>query len=218
VPIEVQPVFSKYRSSYSASFYTKLVAQLVRDEERNQLVADVTARQVRKGNSVLVLSRQIKHLELIAERLPEELEGHYAIVTGRLHPREREEMIEALRDGSLRCVLGTQIFEEGVDVPRLNRVVLAFPGTDVTTLQKVGRATRSFEGKTMSLVIDVVDPDVPVLKRQWGERKHWYEKTAKIRVRRPIDTRRQRDGKEEVDWTDPEARRRVLDRFRRRGR
>lgn len=218
VPIEVQPVFTPFRSSYSANFYMRLVAQLVRDDDRNQLIADVTARQVRKGNSVLVLSRQINHLERIAERLPADLEGHYAIVTGRLRAAERTRLIEGLREGSLSCILGTQIFEEGVDVPRLNRVVLAFPGTDVTTLQKVGRATRSFAGKTMSVVIDVVDPDVPVLKRQWGERKHWYEKTARIHIRRIVDARRSQDGKEEVDWSEPEARRRVLDRFRGRNR
>lgn len=187
VPIEVQPVKSNFRPSYGASQYTQLVRQLVNDEGRNAMIARIVEREVEQGHTVLVLSRQIAHMELIADKMTLAMDGRVALVHGR--SRLRREMIEQLRTGELRCVIGSQIFEEGVDVPRLDRVVLAFPGTDVTTLQKVGRATRRHEGKEMSVVIDVVDHHSPVLGRQYMSRKSWYRE-AKIPVRKMIDGRR----------------------------
>jgi superfamily II DNA or RNA helicase len=123
---------------------------------------------------VLVLSRQIKHLNLIADALPEDVQEHAEIVTGQLPRPRRDELIQDLRDGSLRCILGTQLFEEGVDIPRLNRIVLAFPGTDVTVLQKVGRGARKSPGKTETVIYDIVDEDVLTLARQWLGRRRWY--------------------------------------------
>lgn len=208
VPIEVQPIFTNFRCSANAMQWQKVVKALVEDEERNKLVAHVVETRARHGNSVLVLSRQIKHLELIAEQFSPAMDGHYAIVTGRLIGRDRDEMIDALRSGELKVILGTQIFEEGIDVPRLNTVALAFPGTDVTTLQKVGRVTRRFEGKKLSLVLDFVDAHVAVLTRQYAQRKHWYKNSARLRVKLPIDERRARNATQEVE--------RIRDRLRKR--
>lgn len=196
VPIEVQPVFSNFRSRFNATRYTKLIQELVQDEERNALVARLAQEQVAAGATVVVLSRQIKHLGNIADNFGEEMDGRFAVITGHMSGRKRKEMLDALREGSLSCVLATQLFEEGVDVPRLSCVVLAFPGTDITTLQKVGRVSRRFEGKERSLVIDVVDAHVAVLARQYAQRKAWY-KGANLRMLKATDERRRPDAKKE---------------------
>lgn len=196
VEVEVQPIFTNFRSHYNAAQWTKVVRELVNDEERNKLIASVVEREVLADNSVAVLSRQIKHLHLIAEQFTEEMDGRYAVITGHLSGRKREEMLDAMRDGSLACVLATQLLEEGVDIPRLNRIALAFPGTDITVLQKVGRVSRRFEGKKLSICYDFVDPHVAVLARQYGQRKSWY-KQSKIKIHHAIDERRAKNAKKE---------------------
>ena len=189
VEVEVQPIFTNFRSPYNAMQWSRLVRELVENEERNRLIAEVAEKEVLAGRSVAVLSRQIKHLDLIAANFSPEMNGKYAIITGRLVGRKREQILNSMRDGSLRCVMATQLLEEGVDIPRLDRIALAYPGTDVTVLQKVGRVSRRFEGKQMSLVYDLVDPHIAVLVRQYGQRKSWYRR-AKIHIRKAQDERR----------------------------
>lgn len=173
VELSVVPVFSEFTSRYNAMRWTSLVKDLVNDEERNDLVAEVVAKCAEDGLCTLVLSRQIKHLELIADALDDKIGCEYAIVTGQ--SAYRREAREAMRDGSLKVVLGTQIFEEGVDVPSIDRIVLAFPGTDITTLQKVGRGARAAEGKQECVVYDIVDRRVAALARQWLQRRDFYK-------------------------------------------
>lgn len=168
VPVVVKPIFSDFTSKYNVSRWTHLVRAVVSDETRNQLIADQIEREAEHG-TVLVLSRQIVHLENIAEKLAL---SNFAIVTGQ--SRLRREHIQAMRDGELQVILGTQLFEEGVDIPNLRCVVLAFPGTDVTTLQKVGRVTRKHVVKDEAVVLDIVDPDVIGLARQYAKRRAWY--------------------------------------------
>lgn len=176
VPITVTPVKTGFISHYGAQQYSALMRELVEDEARNERIANLAHAEIAKGSTVLVLSRQIKHLELIAKHLHSD---RSVIVTGRLPKRTRDKYIEGLRDGSIRCILGTQLFEEGVDIPRLNVIVLAFPGTDVTVLQKVGRGARAYEGKTGLTVYDLLDDFVPILVKQFIERKTWYRAQKK---------------------------------------
>lgn len=177
VPMSVIPVVTKFRASYNANQYTKLVRQLVNDQPRNEIIAKIVLAEIKNGNSVLVLSRQIKHLELIHELIvgnDETLKAGAKVVTGALPRSNRHHLIQQLRDGDIRCILGTQLFEEGVDIPRLNRIVLAFPGTEITALQKVGRGSRRFVDKDDCLVYDLIDRKVSVLVQQWRRRKAWY--------------------------------------------
>lgn len=189
VPMRVQPIESGFRSRYNGSRWVYLIRQLVNDKSRNDLIAKLTLAEIRRGNSVLVLSRQIKHLGLIHERIvgdEPELQDVCKVVTGQLPRRQRDELIQDLRDGSLRCILGTQLFEEGVDIPRLNRIVLAFPGTDVTVLQKVGRGARKAPGKTETIIYDIIDEHVLTLARQWLGRRTWYRSVG-IEVSKPTE-------------------------------
>lgn len=185
VPMTVVPVKTKFKTKWNGQQYTRIIKQLVNDRDRNIQIAKLVTKEVNAGNSTLVLSRQIKHLENIRDELPEDVRSHTRIVTGRLNRRDRDKFIGELRDGSLRCILGTQLFEEGVDVPRLNRIVLAYPGTEITALQKVGRGSRQAEGKTETIIYDMLDEFVRVLVKQFKRRKKWYEsvdiKIAKLK-------------------------------------
>lgn len=176
VPLSVQPIQTGFKSRYNGMQWTNLVRELVNDGERNAKIAAIASEEVVNGNTVLVLSRQIKHLEHIWAHMQTQGDADMSgvkIVTGKL--KQREQFIQALRDRDITCILGTQLFEEGVDIPRLNRIVLAFPGTEITALQKVGRGARSFEGKTETIVYDLMDDLVTALAKQYLRRRTWYK-------------------------------------------
>jgi superfamily II DNA or RNA helicase len=199
----VQPIQTDFRSRYNGQQYTRIIQELVKDEDRNALIAKVTVDEIRKGNSVLVLSRQIKHLENIYDHIALAFDfdqgwmQHVEVVTGQVQRGKRDKFIHDLREGNIRCILGTQIFEEGVDIPRLNRIVLAFPGTEITALQKVGRGSRAAEGKTEAIVYDLLDDLVRVLAKQYLRRKSWYKSVGiNIEKVRAKDAKHKGKGKQ----------------------
>lgn len=219
VPMTVVPIQTKFHSRYNGNQYARIMQQLVRDVERNKLISDIVARECAEGNSILVLSRQIIHLENIYKALASDpannkmmLHGEVEVVSGKLNKRKRDEMIARLTDGTLRCILGTQLFEEGVDIPRLNRIVLAFPGTEITALQKVGRGARKFEGKDETIIYDLLDDLVRVLAKQFLRRKLWYKGANGITLGKVVKN----EGKAIKDTAKPEAKegRKLRDRLR----
>jgi superfamily II DNA or RNA helicase len=191
VPMTVVPVVTNFRSRFNGTQWTKVVRDVVNNQERNALVASVIDREIEAGHTVLCLSRQIKHLDLIYEELADK--DGVKIVTGQLTQRKRQEHIQGMRDGNIRCILGTQLFEEGVDIPRINRIILAFPGTEITALQKIGRGARKFVDKEDCIVYDLFDDKVAVLARQFIERKIWY-RSAGITLGKAVKNGNQDQG------------------------
>lgn len=210
VPITIEPIQTGFKTKYNGTQYTRVIQTLVRDEARNELIAKIAADEIRAGSSVLILSRQILHLENIYAQLmvryPFAGTG-VKIVTGRVPKGQRDKLIGQLRDGSLRCILGTQLFEEGVDIPRLNRIILAYPGTEITALQKIGRGSRAHVTKVDCIVYDLLDDLVRCLAKQYLRRRTWYKsvnipitkvrkygdsESSKAKVRRPKGKTRRR--------------------------
>ena len=181
VELEVIPVRTEFKALYRGSFdWMPLVGKLISDDKRNDQIAKVVDAELDEGNSVLVLSRRIEHLEAIAECMQHDAEILAAAVRTK---KERSEILAAFRAGKTRCVLATQLADEALDVPRLNRVVLTHPGKhEGRIIQQIGRALRKFPDKDDALIYDFVDWKVGVLRRQWDQRKRTYKK-ERIKVR-----------------------------------
>jgi superfamily II DNA or RNA helicase len=182
VPVEVMPLKTSFRFSYRGRYdWSALLAALISDPTRNKLIGEAVQRQVAKGQSVLVLSRRIEHLE----RMEAEINLDDAVVlTGRESRTRRREILDKFRSGEIRCVLSTQLFDEAIDAPIISRVFLTFPGKhDGRIIQQIGRALREHTDKDNAIVFDVVDDKVSVLRRQWMERKRTYGK-LKIKVKK----------------------------------
>lgn len=70
---------------------------------------------------------------------------------------DRDETLAALGRGELDAVCAVDVFNEGVDVPSLDRVVMLRPTESVVVfLQQLGRGLRSAVGKRALTVIDFV--------------------------------------------------------------
>jgi len=182
VELEVVPVKTDFRTLYRGPYdWGRLLNTLVADEARNDEIAEIAARESLGGNSVLVLSRRIEHLERISAKLNGTTNE---ILTGQRSKQDRIRILKEFREGKISVLLATQLADEALDVQRLSRVILTFPGKhEGRIIQQIGRALRQHPDKTDALIFDMVDHRVGVLRRQWDLRKRTY-KANKISIRR----------------------------------
>lgn len=172
---EVRFIESSFSFDYNGpEDHHVLMAALVEDEQRNQLILDRVLADARAGHTVLVLTGRVNHCEHLAARIAGA--GVKAgFLTGSVGKHERRALLEAFREGALPVLVASTVADEGLDVPRLDRIVLAYPGRAKGRLtQRLGRLMRPHPGKAAPVLYDVVDPNVPPLARQWRERKRIY--------------------------------------------
>ena len=130
----------------------------------------------------LCFRARIEHLEAIAEGAMRRVILR-SLAAAKVSKDERNRILTAFRTGEIRCVLATQLADEALDVPRLNRVLLTHPGkAEGRLIQQIGRALRKDPNKDDAIVYDFVDWRVSVLRRQWDKRKRIYQRD-KIKVR-----------------------------------
>jgi superfamily II DNA or RNA helicase len=180
VPVTVKVVQTDFRYHYRGSWdWGNLVRALVTDDERHGEIARIADRESEQGNSTLVLSRRIEHLERIAEAMSEPSE----ILTGRRNSADRKRILADFRAGKKRVLLATQLADEALDVPVLSRIILTHPGkAEGRIIQQIGRALREHPGKADAIIYDLCDKKVGVLRRQFQKRKGHYHK-MKLKVK-----------------------------------
>ncbi len=177
----VQPEFIQKETGFTCGFrgeYPKLIKALAKNEARNDQIAGDIAQLLAKGHSgtVLVVSDRVAHCRVLQEKL--ELLGHDAVMlTGRVHPEERERIVARVQAGKVSVLISTlQLIGEGFDCPGLATIVLATPiKFEGRLLQVVGRVMRPAEGKK-ALVIDYIDVNVPVLRRSAVNRSEVFSR------------------------------------------
>mgnify|MGYP000370703851 FL=1 len=83
-------------------------------------------------------------------------------VTGATPPPERDQALRDLRAGDIQVVFAVDVFNEGVDVPSVNTLLMLRP-TDSPLLfqQQLGRGLRKTEGKAICTVLDFIGQHAP---------------------------------------------------------
>jgi superfamily II DNA or RNA helicase len=153
---------------------------IVQDTPRMNLVRDLIKTQHEDPKrSILVLANRKEYCHRIKESL--EADGlDPLVVTGETPKKPRKKAIEQVRNGSRRILIATSLADEGMDIPRLSDVILAFPeSARARTIQRIGRVMRPVEGK-YPMLFDIVDPLVPTLVNRWNERKRTYKSLGLI--------------------------------------
>lgn len=80
-----------------------------------------------------------------------------AAIVGTTDPDERRAVVERLKSGELRCVFTVDVFNEGVDIPSVDVVLMLRPTASSTIfIQQLGRGLRRSPGKAVLTVLDFV--------------------------------------------------------------
>ena len=150
--------------------YATLTTALAEDIERNNIILNLLKQC--KNNYTLVLADRVGQMYYLQEKL-----GYGHVIDGKTKKDIRENAIQEVRHGKERILFATYgLAKEGLDIPRLDRLILASPHRDkATIIQSVGRIERKFESKQNPIVYDLVDP-ILYFENMYKTRKSYYRK------------------------------------------
>lgn len=162
----------------------QIVDYISASEERNHLVASDAARAMRLGRTPLVLTRRVEHARTLSAdigRLADALDASVILLVGSGDDATRRLCLEdlyAVPSDHPLCVVATGNYVgEGFDLNRLDTLLLAGPvAFEGTLAQWVGRLHRTREGKSDVVVMDYVDPAIPMLDGEWRKRMKAYRR------------------------------------------
>ena len=162
--------------------YARLINYLAEHEERNKQICRDIDKLVVRGHSIILLSDRVEHLNTICNMLSNVMvEREVVVLHGKVKKQDREQALEDMRSKEKHILLATyQLAKEGLDVPCLDRLLLATPVKDYAiVVQSVGRIARVCEGKGTPVVYDYVD-DIGFLEGMWKKRCSHYRKDGCI--------------------------------------
>ena len=112
--------------------------------------------QARSGNRTLAFCASTHHADFMTEFFQQRGIRCASVHSGPTSA-PRQESIEELRDGELDVVFSVDIFNEGLDVPTIDTVLMLRPTeSPVIFLQQLGRGLRINENKDRLTVIDFI--------------------------------------------------------------
>lgn len=98
----------------------------------------------------------IEHAEYMAKKF--NLVGvPSSAVTSKVSSEERRQTLASFRNGSIKAIFAVDIFNEGVDIPDINTLLMLRPTESATVfIQQLGRGLRKSESKRSLTVLDFV--------------------------------------------------------------
>lgn len=163
----VAPRYVQVPTSFRAPYggpddWPELLEELASSIGRNATIVETIEAAV---GPTLVLSSRLAHLATLHALLVAR-GSRAAILSGETPARTRTEILDRARRGDLDVLLGSVVADEGIDLPGLGSLVLAWPSrAEPRLLQRIGRVIRASAGKRTPVVYDLVD-DVGPLRRQ----------------------------------------------------
>lgn len=150
--------------------YAKLTTALAEDIDRNELIINILKKC--KENYTLVLVDRVNHMRYLKNKI-----GYGNIIDAKTKKEIREKKIQEVREGKEKLLFATYgLAKEGLDIPRLDRLILASPHRDkATIIQALGRIERKFEGKKNPICYDLVD-NLKYFEGMYKSRKTYYKK------------------------------------------
>lgn len=137
------------------------LAQLVAEERVDHVVKKLTEYGHASGAKGLIFCSRAQEAQELSTLLnTREVNGRRLrtrALTGADSAEERERTVKALEQGELDYILTIDIFNEGVDIPPLNQIVmLRATQSSIIFTQQLGRGLRKADGKDHLRVIDFI--------------------------------------------------------------
>ena len=159
--------------SFTADNYQILARIVSFDQSRNKLILDDIKKLATENQKILVLSERKEHLEVLNMCLKGVCET--IVITGDDSVSARKTKFAQIESGHYQVILATgQLFGEGIDIPDIQTIVLAFPlAFEGKLAQYIGR----IRGQ-QKMVYDYHDAKTKFLDRQFKKRKKFYKENG----------------------------------------
>ena len=160
---------SKYQVAIPNSDYTQFLKKagsgsdyshdaMIEAANQSHIVGDVVDNYVKLalGKQAIVFADSIAtaqkiETEFLQHKIPAK------VLHGETDARERTQALIDFRDRVTRILINVDLFDEGLDVPGIEVVIMARPTMSVSKfLQQIGRGLRPAKGKEYALIIDHV--------------------------------------------------------------
>lgn len=132
---------------------------VIHNRYRNHLIAEIAYQGAKRLNkkAVLIIVNSIEHGELISKEL-DSLGAEYDFIQGKDDTDTRNAVLERVKNGSLKIVIGTKILDAGIDLPNISIYIECSGGKSyITLLQRIGRSLRVMEDKKDVYIFDLWD-------------------------------------------------------------
>ena len=145
---------------FDSDEYQFMIAALVADRKRINLIVDDVIKQARSNGDgiALVISDRVAHCEEIHAAIIQKGIDAY-LLTGSIPMQKRAEIVRDLNSSRNSVIVATaQLIGEGFDLKHLSSIFLATPIKFTGRVkQYIGRILRVTEGKDEALIYDYVD-------------------------------------------------------------
>jgi len=148
---------------------------IVRNEERNNMVADIANHYVTQGQKVLIIVSWTEQFEQIEQYLRDTTP---IFLSGKDSRSVSEKKINEFAEQSSGIIVGSPVLDLGCDIPALEVVINSAAGeAEGRTQQRMGRGLRLSPNKTDVRIYDFLDNDTHT------KGKHYFSKHAHARVK-----------------------------------
>ena len=160
---------SSYRDAYNA---------VIEYGPLNEKIVDIAETAIQNKKRTLILVRRKAHGELLKDLIQDS-----AYICGDDCIEERESLKAHFERGSIRCLIATSVFGEGVDIPAIDVLINArYQKTEIETVQGIGRALRIYPGKTKAEVHDFLLKGQRNLNEHSRHRINGYKKEPEFEI------------------------------------
>jgi superfamily II DNA or RNA helicase len=164
------------------SYQTVYKKYIVEGERRNKTICAYAKYLFEQNRHTLILVNQIKHGKLILDMLNTMIDTRIEFLSGEVNLVQRTYLIEEMRQGRLKIIIGTTLADEGLDIPIIDGLILGGGGkSNVRILQRVGRALRLHPEKKDPIIIDFYDK-IKFLSGHTAKRIKIYQSEPEFRV------------------------------------
>lgn len=164
------PSYCRYDQAYSA---------LIKSLEFINLIAAIANQKIKENKQTIILTRRIEHGEAVAKKIPNSI-----FLSGSDSSHHREKIKKEFNEKKINCIVATEIFGEGVDIPTIDVLINArAQKTEIQTVQGIGRALRKAPGKEVAEVFDFMILGQKHLENHSLERIASYKKERAFNIK-----------------------------------
>jgi superfamily II DNA or RNA helicase len=190
-PVDVVLVPTLFRYSQGDIFssvreWSRVIAEMVEDEDRNSQILRLACGAVDDGSRVLIWSDRVAHCKYLKRKLLARGYNAGLLIGSKQYKAEADKTESGLTDGSVEIGIGTSVAEKAINIPPLDVGIMTCASADREMLrfrQMRGRLARTHDGKEKSTIYYMFDELVPKLRRKGLAIKRSYS----FRVQRSRD-------------------------------